>query len=453
MKKIIESVALFTYSKIKDNNLFLNNRVERELSLLNPGKRSEDLKRDYYVKKIAQLLLIISVGVMLVIATATKELQPQFVLDDNAIERKGFGQGSVKHELQLKSDEYDYGIVEVEVEEYYPSNDEINEIVKSFFAELEKTIIGNNESFDYVDNNLNLINSLDEYPFFVRWESSDYELIDDKGVIGRRIIDSRGEKATLKAIISYEDIVRIKEINLCIYPRVLTYEEEKESKLKSALENHGNRIDNDGVMYLPSVIDGENVVWTEKKEHMWVILLVILICVVMAIWQGADKDMHNKYNQRNQSLLEEYADIVSTLEMYLSAGLTIRGTIERMDSEYKRSKERGGKIVYAYEELSLSMKKMHEGYSEAKCYEEWGARCGLLCYRKLSSLLIQNLKKGTSGLIEALDAETKSAFEERKSVMRRKGEEAQTKLLFPMIVILGVVMIIIMIPAYFSFGI
>ncbi len=51
-----------------------------------------------------------------------------------------------------------------------------------------------------------------------------------------------------------------------------------------------------------------------------------------------------------------------------------------------------------------------------------------------------------------LENETKIAFEERKQQAKRLGEEAQTKLLFPMILMLTVVMIIIMIPAYMSFG-
>jgi hypothetical protein len=90
--------------------------------------------------------------------------------------------------------------------------------------------------------------------------------------------------------------------------------------------------------------------------------------------------------------------------------------------------------------------------SEAACYEYFGNRCGVVCYKKLSSMLIQNLRKGTDGLIEAMDNEVRIAFEERKAVARKLGEEAQTKLMLPMMLMLSVVMIIIMIPAYLSFG-
>ena len=42
------------------------------------------------------------------------------------------------------------------------------------------------------------------------------------------------------------------------------------------------------------------------------------------------------------------------------------------------------------------------------------------------------------------------AFEERKALAKRLGEEAGTKLLLPMFFMLAVVMIIIIVPAFLS---
>ena len=51
-----------------------------------------------------------------------------------------------------------------------------------------------------------------------------------------------------------------------------------------------------------------------------------------------------------------------------------------------------------------------------------------------------------------LKIETQDAFEERKNQAKRYGEEAGTKLLIPMIMILLVVMVIIMYPALVNFN-
>jgi hypothetical protein len=70
---------------------------------------------------------------------------------------------------------------------------------------------------------------------------------------------------------------------------------------------------------------------------------------------------------------------------------------------------------------------------------------------KFGSLISQNLKKGNKGLSELLGKEAREAFEERKEIAKRLGEEAGTKLLAPMMIMLLIVFMIILIPAFLSF--
>ena len=51
-----------------------------------------------------------------------------------------------------------------------------------------------------------------------------------------------------------------------------------------------------------------------------------------------------------------------------------------------------------------------------------------------------------------LAEETDLALEERSRLARKRGEEAGTKLLFPMILMLVVVMFLILLPAFSGFG-
>ena len=68
-------------------------------------------------------------------------------------------------------------------------------------------------------------------------------------------------------------------------------------------------------------------------------------------------------------------------------------------------------------------------------------------YMKLSSLLEQNRRTGTKNLVQLLEQEMTSAWEEQKHTARRLGEEAGTRLLAPLFLMLVVVMVIIMVPA------
>ncbi len=118
-----------------------------------------------------------------------------------------------------------------------------------------------------------------------------------------------------------------------------------------------------------------------------------------------------------------------------------------------RGKKNTQKLRPAYEEMVVTCREIESGVGERTAYEHFGERCGGRRYRKLSSLLIQNAKKGTKGLAALLEQEAEEAFEERKNSAKKLGEEAGTKLLFPMLLMLGIVIAIIMVPALLSFQI
>lgn len=87
---------------------------------------------------------------------------------------------------------------------------------------------------------------------------------------------------------------------------------------------------------------------------------------------------------------------------------------------------------------------------ETESYENFGRRCNAQPYIRLGALLSQNLRKGTKGLTHLLRLESIQAFEERKARAKRLGEEAGTKLLLPMFLMLAIVLIIVIVPAFLS---
>ena len=82
-----------------------------------------------------------------------------------------------------------------------------------------------------------------------------------------------------------------------------------------------------------------------------------------------------------------------------------------------------------------------------KRLEELGKNSESREYRKLSMLLVQNLRKGSRDLLDCLEKEEKYAFELRKQNAIRAGEQASTKLLIPMAGMLFIVILILIVPA------
>lgn len=67
---------------------------------------------------------------------------------------------------------------------------------------------------------------------------------------------------------------------------------------------------------------------------------------------------------------------------------------------------------------------------------------------KFCTLLVQNMKKGTADLIRILEYESADVFNERKENVKILGEEAGTKLLLPMMIMMVIIFAIIMYAAF-----
>ena len=136
----------------------------------------------------------------------------------------------------------------------------------------------------------------------------------------------------------------------------------------------------------------------------------------------------------------------------LGAGMTLSGAWERIVLNYQRQLERHQtQKLEVYEQMLLSYREMQDGVGELKVYERFGERCGTPQYRKLTMLIIQNLRKGSDGLTKTLEKEVAEAFALRKNQAKKAGEEAGTKILVPMVLMLCIVMIIILVPAFLTF--
>lgn len=145
-----------------------------------------------------------------------------------------------------------------------------------------------------------------------------------------------------------------------------------------------------------------------------------------------------------------YPEMVSKLSIYLGAGMTLKAAWEKICADYELGKKDRGKNP-VYEEMNIACLEMKSGIPEGRAYEQFGRRCGIPIYSKFSTLLTQNLRKGSTKLGPLLKEESRLAFEERKNAARKAGEEAGTKLLFPMMMMLCVVMLMILLPAFMTF--
>ena len=174
--------------------------------------------------------------------------------------------------------------------------------------------------------------------------------------------------------------------------------------------------------------------------------LLALVCY----WWKVERPKEEK-KERERQMMADYPDILAKLTVLTGAGLSLPQAWLRQAADYEAGRQNKEKR-WAYEEVVATGRQIQNGVSPGRAFGEFGRRIGFHAYIKLGNLLEQNMKKGTKGLGDMLQAEAYQAFEERKHQVRRVGEEISTKLLVPMFMMFGVVLIVIIIPALLSFS-
>ena len=427
-------------------------QVESELSSLYPGSNAKNLVYEFYIKKTAFCLLTVGIGVGLLLLYVCSSMTDTVIENGRYLERDAPGGMEKTVVLDAQVGDVQLKDIRIPVLEKQYSEDETGALLEELYQQLPAYILGENAALSCVDKPLVLISSWDRAPVSIFWESSDREIVSEDGSLNTEDISKEGKEVILTATLVCGDLVKERTIAVKVYPPVLTQKEELKQKLTSLLNMNQKNSETAPYLELPEKLDGDTVVWKEPTAELLPVLILLLFICVAAVFLGKDRELHQEYEKRNQQLLLEYPEFVSKLQLLLCSGMSVRSAFARMGKEYQSRKKKGGKKQYVCEELLLAVRKMENGMPETEALKFFGERCKLFCYKKLVSLILQNLKKGSDGLREAMMNESRNAFEERKQTARRLGEEAGTKLLLPMMLMMGIVLVIIVIPAWFSFG-
>lgn len=242
-------------------------------------------------------------------------------------------------------------------------------------------------------------------------------------------------------------------IYVSIVPRALSRYESLLLQLQQAItaEDEGSLGEN--MLSLPTEIDGQRICYSEHEDRSYLLLPLLGVIAAMAIYMRQGQARRTEKKQREALLMLDYSELVSKLMVYIGAGLTVRNALETISQHFDALIARGIKEDRPlYQELRTMVIQFRRNMPESEIYLSFGRRVNLKPYTKLVSLIEQNRMNGARNLRAMLELEMEDAFEQRKTTARRLGEEAGTKLLLPLFIMLGIVMIIVIVPAMSALG-
>jgi tight adherence protein C len=166
-------------------------------------------------------------------------------------------------------------------------------------------------------------------------------------------------------------------------------------------------------------------------------LLAVLVPVALI------NDLHRKVQRREQAVLLELPELLNKIVLLVGAGSTVQQAIKRC---LERKREQAGHPLYR--ELLQMQKEWEGGDSFQQAMEGFSKRCGIQEVSAFTTAVLLNYRRGGEDFALALRDLSHSLWEKRKAVGKTLGEQASSKLVFPMVLLFMAVLILVGAPAF-----
>lgn len=441
-----------------------------------------------------QMLLCISASLLLTILVFFLGLQDGVLKEGFRLPRSGYGGSKQYITLEVSGLTEDTSVpLDITVSPKRYTEEEANAVFREIYDQLEELVVAEGESFANLQHDLRLMTKLPKYGVQLSWDF--YPELDPALAAGsvtpdearayyrkyRHLMDSDGtlHNETLApgtvvtgylSLIMSTDIVPTGtdgetkylktqyhsapyRIYVGIVPRALSRYESLLLQLQQAITTEDEGSLGENMLSLPTEIDGQRIYYSEHEDRSYLLLPLLGVIAAMAIYMRQGQARRTEKKQRESLLMLDYSELVSKLMVYIGAGLTVRNALETISQHFDALISRGIKEDRPlYQELRTMVIQFRRNMPESEIYLSFGRRVNLKPYTKLVSLIEQNRMNGARNLRAMLELEMEDAFEQRKTTARRLGEEAGTKLLLPLFIMLGIVMIIVIVPAMSALG-
>ena len=407
--------------------------------------RSEALARYISEETLKRVLLILFAANLLGAFMTWRDAESDTAAKGYLV-RNEYGSNGAEAELTVTLDGEKQD-VELPVAARRMDRRELRKVLADRAGKLEKMILGDMDA-GHVDRDLTLPEKAGNPSVKISWDTSNAALMDWEGILGPEV-PPEGAEVKLTATLSIEEEEVEKEIKLKVYPRPMNDIEKLQQEVRNAVQEANDETEE--TVHLPENVGGKKAEWSQRQGNTGVILLLFGFLIAALYAYSKVRAGEKEAEKRDEEMLIDYPNIVSKLVLLLTAGMSLRKAFARIRTDYRDSLRHGAPKRAGYEEIVRMSLEMEHGVSELVAYENMGKRCRVNVYRTFSTLLVQNLTKGGDEMAAILSREAQEAYEDRKKRARILGEEAGTKLLLPMLLMLAIVMAILMIPAFFAF--
>lgn len=170
------------------------------------------------------------------------------------------------------------------------------------------------------------------------------------------------------------------------------------------------------------------------------IVVIFILLVAVTLFMAPDYEIHKQLEERHLRIRLDFPNFISKLLLLINAGMTVNRAWDRVVSTSKRNTPLDDEVTRVLQEIK-------GGKPEGQAYEEFARRCRTPEVTRFITVILQNMRKGNAEMVAILRVQANECWEMRKHAAKRLGEEAETKLLLPLMLMLVAILMIVATPA------
>ncbi|MDD3168876.1 MAG: type II secretion system F family protein [Eubacteriales bacterium] len=397
---------------------------------------------------IIAIFLMISASLFLVQFTKTEEIR--------TILRPEQGQAakSIPVEVQMKYKDYELSEnVTIKVSHKELTDTEKLELLRVFERRLGVFILGENKDLSHISKPLRLLDRDSDTGITIRWTSNCPELVREDGSVN--ILNADGtETIELQAELALDDqsITRIYKAKIDPDAAAEDYERNMTERLTERLVQLSEGRDSSDINLPEELGDGIAVRWFTGRDRSGAILVPVSFLAILTVYFKRYDHINKEIREAEASITKDLPEFINKLVLLLNAGLVVSTAFSKIVQDYeafhktgKNQKQWGERFLY--EELSEIQKRVAQSNASLiRELQEFSQRCGVREMIRLTAVITDNWNKGST-LAEKLEGESELLWINRKKRAEEKGRLAETKLSFPLMILLMVLIMVTIAPA------
>jgi tight adherence protein C len=155
------------------------------------------------------------------------------------------------------------------------------------------------------------------------------------------------------------------------------------------------------------------------------------------------KELKKRLDTRRRTIVLELPELLSRLLLLVNAGETVMRALERC----LQRQEAAGRSHPLYAELGYALAAVKRGEPLAAALEEFGRRCAVPEAKLFATTLLVNSRRGGETFVSALRELSRTLWERRKTVARTLGEQASSRMAFPLAAVFLIIMVLVGAPS------